>query len=204
MNRPTYTITLEHPSEDDFNDATVADLNTYVRDVDDNLAYSVVTNFNLPDGLVSAEQLQRAIQTAILNNDFDITVRTFGVLRVSEEVLTDMVDGYIDAAAWVGVASDDGEPADVACDDFSAMLVLAITDEVRDFTNGLPGDDIEAYLSTHSATQFGHDFFLTRNGHGAGFWDRGLGALGLRLTDASKPYGETNYWLDDNGRVQEG
>ena len=30
----------------------------------------------------------------------------------------------------------------------------------------------------------GHDFFLTQAGHGAGFWDRGLGVLGDRLTDA--------------------
>jgi hypothetical protein len=35
----------------------------------------------------------------------------------------------------------------------------------------------------------GHDFWLTRSGHGAGFWDRGLGALGERLTEASKAYG---------------
>jgi hypothetical protein len=49
---------------------------------------------------------------------------------------------------------------------------------------------------------FGHDFWLTRNGHGAGFWDRGLGALGDRLTDASKPYGEVNLWVDADGSVR--
>jgi hypothetical protein len=27
----------------------------------------------------------------------------------------------------------------------------------------------------------GHDFWLTRNGHGAGFWDRGLGEVGENL-----------------------
>ena len=35
----------------------------------------------------------------------------------------------------------------------------------------------------------GHDFWLSRNGHGAGFWDRGLGELGDRLHKATKPYG---------------
>ena len=35
----------------------------------------------------------------------------------------------------------------------------------------------------------GHDFWLTRSGHGAGFWDRGLGALGDRLSDAARAYG---------------
>ena len=33
--------------------------------------------------------------------------------------------------------------------------------------------------------QHGHDFFLTRQGHGAGFWDRGYGELGEKLTDAA-------------------
>lgn len=45
-------------------------------------------------------------------------------------------------------------------------------------------------LAGMDAGQAGHDFWLTRNGHGAGFWDRGLGELGDRLTAACKPYGE--------------
>ncbi len=44
------------------------------------------------------------------------------------------------------------------------------------------------------AEQSGHDFLLTRNGHGAGFWDRGYGDAGRTLTDACKPYGETSAW----------
>lgn len=36
----------------------------------------------------------------------------------------------------------------------------------------------------------GHDFWLTRNGHGAGFWDRGMpGTLGRELSDAAKTHG---------------
>lgn len=40
--------------------------------------------------------------------------------------------------------------------------------------------------------QVGHDFCLTRNGHGAGFWDRGLGERGERLSDAARVYGEVS------------
>lgn len=43
--------------------------------------------------------------------------------------------------------------------------------------------------------QFGHDFWLTRNGHGAGFWDRGQGAAGTALTALCKPYGEVNLFV---------
>jgi hypothetical protein len=39
--------------------------------------------------------------------------------------------------------------------------------------------------------QIGHDYVLTSGGHGAGFWDRGLGELGDKLTEACKtPYRE--------------
>jgi hypothetical protein len=36
----------------------------------------------------------------------------------------------------------------------------------------------------------GQDFVLTRNGEGAGFWDRGYGELGDVLTKNVQPYGE--------------
>ena len=54
-----------------------------------------------------------------------------------------------------------------------------------------------------SAELAGHDFALTRNGHGTGFWDRGLGAIGDMLTDACKPYGAHHVTLevDENDDV---
>jgi len=48
----------------------------------------------------------------------------------------------------------------------------------------------------------GHDFALTRNGHGAGFWDGDLPeALGERLTAASKTAGECWPYIGDDGEV---
>ena len=47
----------------------------------------------------------------------------------------------------------------------------------------------------------GHDFWLTRNGHGAGFWDRGLGDLGDRLSAAAKVYGECDLYPGDDGLI---
>lgn len=44
----------------------------------------------------------------------------------------------------------------------------------------------------YAAESAGHDFALTRNGHGAGFWDRGLGDLGERLSGAARPFGESS------------
>lgn len=53
----------------------------------------------------------------------------------------------------------------------------------------------------------GHDFWLTRNGHGSGFWAEGYRksdeanrALN-RLTDASKAYGSFDLYVGDNGMI---
>lgn len=55
--------------------------------------------------------------------------------------------------------------------------------------------------SEYTPTRAGHDFWLTRNGHGAGFWDRGLGELGDTLDAASGVVGEVNAYIGDDGKV---
>jgi hypothetical protein len=48
----------------------------------------------------------------------------------------------------------------------------------------------------------GHDFWLTRNGHGAGFWDGDYEEeMGQRLTESSKRFGECNLYIGDDGKV---
>jgi len=48
----------------------------------------------------------------------------------------------------------------------------------------------------------GHDFWLTRNGHGAGFWDGDwLDDAGKALTAASKAFGECSLYVGDDGRL---
>jgi hypothetical protein len=47
----------------------------------------------------------------------------------------------------------------------------------------------------------GHDFWLTRNGHGVGFWDRGMGPVGDRLSEAAQAYGSVDLYVGDNGRI---
>lgn len=56
-------------------------------------------------------------------------------------------------------------------------------------------------LAALDTDQAGHDFWLTRNRHGAGYWDRGNGAIGDRLTDAAHMAGERTLYTGDDGRV---
>lgn len=45
--------------------------------------------------------------------------------------------------------------------------------------------------------QIGHDFWLTRNGEGAGFWDRNLGEIGEKLTAICKDFQAVNVFDDE-------
>jgi hypothetical protein len=67
--------------------------------------------------------------------------------------------------------------------------------------------ECEAFFNAHSH-QFekghasaGHDFCLTRNHHGAGFWDGDYATHGDTLTDAANKYAEVNLYLGDDGLV---
>jgi len=47
----------------------------------------------------------------------------------------------------------------------------------------------------------GHDLWLTRNLHGAGYWDRGTGDVGNRLTAAAEKFGEYDLYIGDDGKI---
>ena len=56
-------------------------------------------------------------------------------------------------------------------------------------------------------SQNGHDFWLTRNHHGSGFWDRDQNSedkfkqLADLLTQASNAFGEFNLYYGDDGKI---
>ena len=50
--------------------------------------------------------------------------------------------------------------------------------------------------------QAGHDFWLTRNHHGSGFWDgEWPKEIGERLTKAAHEFGECDLYVGDDGKV---
>ena len=112
-----------------------------------------------------------------------------------ETVLT----AYVECALWASTDWDDGEPLDglYSADDLAPEALASMRAEVADFL----GACSELDLSPITAEQFGHDFWLTRNGHGAGFWDRGNGELGDTLTALAHPYGESNVYVGDDGSI---
>ncbi len=59
----------------------------------------------------------------------------------------------------------------------------------------------KAYNEEYNARQAGIDFWLTRNGHGAGFWDRDelSNGLGDALTTIAQSFQPCDVYLGDDG-----
>lgn len=87
-----------------------------------------------------------------------------------------------------------GEPIDrnYAVDDFDPQDRVLLEKECLDFIAANKQD-----LEGIDPEQAGHDFWLTRNGHGTGFWDRGLGEQGERLTKACDQLDEITLSVDN-------
>ena len=113
-----------------------------------------------------------------------------------------MTDAYLEAAQWT-TTDDQGRPVDSgpAYCEFSLAARQTALEQCEDFLEHVDALDIE-WRERMSAEQFGHDFWLTRNRHGAGFWDRGLGSLGDRLTDAAHTFGSVDVYVSDDGELE--
>jgi len=60
----------------------------------------------------------------------------------------------------------------------------------------------EAYdHEKYDASYAGHDLWLSRNGHGAGYFDRNLGDVGERLQDAARALGNFDLYVGDDGKI---
>ncbi|GGU45795.1 hypothetical protein [Lentzea flava] len=119
------------------------------------------------------------------------------VTRWTEEQMEIFFQQYVTTALWSSL-DDDGEPLDAvfSVDDFERESEQSLWEDCHDFVVSNWPD-----LSRLDPGQCGHDFWLSRNGHGTGFWDRGNGAIGDRLHAAAKVYGSVHLWADDNGWV---
>lgn len=112
-------------------------------------------------------------------------------------------EAYLEAALWSSTDNSDesgGEPLDenYSLRDISEETLLQAKEDCEAFQRD-NWDDIER--SKEGLERAGFDFWLTRNHHGAGFWDRGLGDIGERLTAACKPYGSIDLYIGDDGKI---
>lgn len=97
-------------------------------------------------------------------------------------------------------SSDGPLPQDAGYSDIHPDTMIQIHTECSDFRRNNARWLSVAAARGYSDEQAGHDFWLTRNGHGAGFWDREVldeDGLGRQLSDAAKECGERNAWFSE-------
>lgn len=125
-----------------------------------------------------------------------------------EQELDEFTRGYIDCAFWS--ETDEREPSggqpledNYTSADLSDEARAQIIADCGSFQAHHAEWLKRAYVSAGygGASRAGHDFMLTRNGHGVGFWDRGLGEVGELLSDAARACGSFGLYAGDDGKV---
>lgn len=112
----------------------------------------------------------------------------------------DFINAYLTCALWSSI-DDDGNPLDdtYSLDDIQGDTRESMIADCNHFLTEAQ-ELLELTILTYpdyDLSQAGHDFWLTRNYHGAGFWDRGLNSLGEKLTDIAHKYGEYDLFIDN-------
>lgn len=123
--------------------------------------------------------------------------------------LDEFTRAYIECALWSETDNsrdDGGDPLDknYSIEDIAPEALAIIVADCAKFQREHAALLAQAHYNRREwtdAEMAGHDFWLTRNGHGAGFWDRGLGSLGDTLTEACDPYGECHLTVEDDGKI---
>lgn len=105
------------------------------------------------------------------------------------------------SAAGCGVREMDFEPALSECYGWADIEDGALARMLADCARfqAEAGDNLAGYPLEHA----GHDFWLTRNGHGAGFWevDFGTDETCAALTALAKEFGACDLSPGDDGKL---
>lgn len=118
----------------------------------------------------------------------------------NDSELLDMLESYLETALWSSHDNSDdsgGDPLDDNYDstDFSDEAFIESVSDCESFR------DCQAdLLGDVEPSTAGHNFWLSRNGHGAGFFDSGCEHADA-LQKATKPYGSVDIYVGDDGKL---
>lgn len=121
--------------------------------------------------------------------------------RPAIEKLDQFTRAYLEAALWSSMdesTPSGGYPLDrnYGISDIHVDTLAKMIEDALRFQNE-NADDIGS-----RGSEAGHDFWLTRNHHGAGYWDGDWDEpAATRLTDAAKAYGDFNLYVGNDGMI---
>jgi hypothetical protein len=114
--------------------------------------------------------------------------------------LADFVDNFTEALFYYGRDEED-EPEELDRHDLAEEAVIEIERDCRLFM-AKNARLLEQAVEIYGIDQAAKDFYLTRCGHGCGYWDGDLPKdLGDQLTDASKEFGSITPYRGDDGKL---
>ena len=125
---------------------------------------------------------------------------TLGNVAVIWTDLDALTRGYITAMFWTNSGDEGSELNDShGFESLAAETLCGIIQDCAAFKEANAENLRAAYslLMGYDEARAGEDYWLTRNGHGVGFWDRGLGAVGDALTEACQNQTREVYVGDD-------
>lgn len=123
--------------------------------------------------------------------------------------LDEFTTKYLKAALWSTTDEDSGDGSNLlasyAVSDFAPAALADAHETCEDFQEATAADLAAAYAipahGGYTPAMAGFDFWLSRNGHGAGFYDRGMKALGDKLHAAAKVYSGIDLYVADDGSL---
>jgi hypothetical protein len=120
--------------------------------------------------------------------------------------------GYMEAICFTEFHCDNEELEHATFDDFADKTINQIITDCAEFQR-LVNEEKDSFdrslldlaydycVSNYDEPYAGHDFWMTRNLHGVGFWDRGLGSVGNKLTRIAQTFKECHVYKGDDGKV---
>lgn len=110
------------------------------------------------------------------------------------------LQAYIECALWSSTDENE-EPLDrnYSASDIAPSTLLQMEQDCQSFKDVCTDQNLD--WCPEGEERAGHDFWLTRNHHGAGFWDRGLGELGAALTEWAHAEGSADLYVGDDGLI---
>ena len=134
------------------------------------------------------------------------------ITKKAEDLVEGLVPAYIQTALWSSTISTD-DPDD---EDYDKPFDSKYSEsDIAPESMAKAEKDCAAFMAKAEKLRaelnpdfefddadVGHNFWLNRNGHGAGFWDGDYPeALGDALSDLSKEFGECDLYVGDDGKL---
>lgn len=139
-----------------------------------------------PDHVYSFETLSKAVDRI---NDWFILKQGAANVNV-EQYLNEMTSAYLEAATFFDADEEDEGDCEV-----SEKARKQAREDCQSFL------EKNQYCTRYPASQIGHDFWLTRQGHGTGFWDRNEVYTAFHMSmleDAAKDFNHCYLTLGDD------